>query len=58
MTCIICGVPGNPNFCVPHWGALSSKLRQRWWRETAYSQSPPNAELIEAAREDLKESRP
>lgn len=46
---------GDPNFCTPHWRALSLSMRRLWWRETDYSRLPPSPELIEVARNALKE---
>jgi len=36
------------------WFKLPLTLRQRWWRETDYSRTPPSDELMAAVRAALE----
>lgn len=54
-------MPEGYFFTRAQWSALPLKLRQRWWRETAYGMGEPSAELLEAVglrSRDTVEVRP
>jgi len=53
--CIITGCERwADNICPDHWYALPLKLRQRWWRETYYNNSPPSLKLVAAVNRAIR----
>ena len=46
-----------PYFTRAQWFAMPLKLRQRWWKETSYSEWQPSADLLEAC-DDAIDGKP